>query len=524
MKTLYYLVFAAAGVLAASCSADEQSPLPQTKETLQAQLQEIIGQYDATVGVSIVALEDNDALTLNNGHHFPMQSTFKFPLALAVLKLVDQQKLSLEQKVHVTKDMLRPNTWCPMLDKYPNGGDVTVAELLDYSASQSDNNACDILFDLVGGTAKTEAFIHGTGVTDIAIKATETEMATGWDVQYTNWVTPAAMTQLLGRFYGEQDLTKKSNDFLMKLMADSPTSKQRLKGMLPEHTVVAHKTGTSDTNEDGLIGAVNDIGIITLPNGKHLAIAVFVSDTKESYETAELIIARIARAAWDYYTGKQTTALRKVELLDESRNRSIPLAIYENLAANNHKVVILSGGYLSEYDRYSYIANKLADKGYLVVSIQHDLPGDAPMAQEGDIYALREPIWRRGDSTILYTVSELKKQYRKRTFNELILIGHSNGGDMSLLLGKDYPQLISKIITLDHRRMPMPKGRYPSMLSLRAGDFKADPGVLPTKEEQQSYNIRIVELGKDVKHGEMDDSGSRVVKERILEAIEGFLE
>jgi beta-lactamase class A len=511
-------------LLLTACAEQPQRTQPATKDNLRQQLQTLISHYDATVGVSIVAVEDHDTLTINNGHHFPMQSTYKFPLALAVLHQVDEGKLQLDQEIFVTKAMLRPDTWSPLREKYPEGNvAVTVAELLDYSASQSDNNACDILFELVGGTKVTEEYIHGLGVTDMAIVATEKEMTAGWDVQYTNWVVPSAMTQLLERFLQQKDLSKTSNDFLMNLMINSPSAPNRLKGLLPEGTVVAHKTGTSDTNETGMTGAVNDIGIITLPNGKHLAIAVLVSNTQEDYETAQLLIAKITRAVYNHYTGKTGPARRQTEFTDESRKRQIPLAIYENLSANNKQVVILSGGYLSEHTRYSYIAHRLANRGYLVVSIQHDLPGDQPIAQEGKVYELRKPVWERGNATILYTIAQLKKHYPGRHFKKLILIGHSNGGDMSILLAKNHPELVSAVITLDHRRMPVQKTKAPRLLSLRASDFEADPGVLPTAGEQQQYGIRIMELGESAKHSDMDDRGSVQLKNRILEAIEAFL-
>ena len=77
--------------------------------------------------------------------------------------------------------------------------------------------------------------------------------------------------------------------------------KNRIKGQLPEGTIVAHKTGSSDTNEEGIIGAANDIGIVTLPNGRHFAISVFVTNSKENDETNEKIISDIAKAAWDYF-------------------------------------------------------------------------------------------------------------------------------------------------------------------------------------------------------------------------------
>ncbi len=87
-------------------------------------------------------------------------------------------------------------------------------------------------------------------------------------------------------------------------MTEASTGAHRLKGLLPPGTTVAHKTGTGGTSDEGITSAINDAGIIVLPDGSHLAIAVFVSNTKEALETGEEVIARIARAAYTYYAEK----------------------------------------------------------------------------------------------------------------------------------------------------------------------------------------------------------------------------
>ncbi|PQJ09689.1 hypothetical protein CJD36_017310 [Flavipsychrobacter stenotrophus] len=273
--------------------------------TLRQQLATIGNVHSGSIGISVRAIEDQDTLTVNNSHHYPMQSTFKFPLALYVLHKVDKGQLALDQKIHISKEELYRNTWSPLREKYPDGNiDITIAELLDYTVSKSDNNTCDILFKLVKGTYPTNKYIHKLGVKDIDIVATELQMGKGWGVQYTNWTTPSAMTDLLYQLYTGKCLSPGSTQFLMKLMTESANSDKRIKGLLPAGTIVAHKTGTSNTSTGGITAAVNDLGIITLPNGKHLAIAVYVSDTKEKSTEAEHVIAEIAKAVYDEYAGK----------------------------------------------------------------------------------------------------------------------------------------------------------------------------------------------------------------------------
>lgn len=272
--------------------------------TLKSEIEAIGKEAKGIVGAGIMDLKTREALLLNDTHKFPMQSTFKFPLALAVLDLVDKGKLKLDQQVHVGKAQLDTHTHSPMLGKYPGQDfDITIGELLAYSVSESDNNACDILFELAGGTKKVNDYIHALGVKGIAIVATEKEMKAGWNVQYENFAHPSAYLQLLEIVHNRKYLTPASHDFLWKCLIEGPTGAKRIKGELPKGTIVAHKTGTSATNDKGITAATNDVGIIRLPNGKDIAIAVFVSDASADLATRELVIARIARAAWDYYGG-----------------------------------------------------------------------------------------------------------------------------------------------------------------------------------------------------------------------------
>jgi beta-lactamase class A len=271
-------------------------------DSLKTKIEHFADSAEGKVGVAILDVENYDTLTINGSSKFPMQSVFKFPLALAILDHVDKGIFSLEQKIHLNKEDLLAGTWSPLRDKYPEGNvDVTLDELLTLTVSQSDNNGCDILFRLIGGVEKVEQYVHQLGIRDIAIVANEAEMHRDWQVQYRNWSSPAAMAQLLHKFFYSKILTEKSRGYLYQIMVKTNTNPRRLKGMLPEGTIVAHKTGSSGENENGLAAATNDVGIITLPNGKHIIITVFVSDSRADEKTRNSIIAKIAKAVWDNY-------------------------------------------------------------------------------------------------------------------------------------------------------------------------------------------------------------------------------
>ena len=270
------------------------------QEKLRKEIENIVQTVNASVGVGIRHIESGDTLTIHGSDHFPMQSVFKFHLALAVLADVDQGKLSVDQKVLIRKEDYFP-THSPIADKYPDGNvELTIAELLSYTVSTSDNIGCDILFKLVGGPKKVEAYIRGLGVSDIAIVNTEREMHQDWDAQFNNWTTPKAMVQLLDLFYQKKILSPQSRDLLVKIMEQTSTGKKRIKGHLPAGTVVAHKTGMGG-NDAGVISAMNDVGVVTLPSGGHFAIALFVTNPKDSIETVEAVMAKISKLVFDHY-------------------------------------------------------------------------------------------------------------------------------------------------------------------------------------------------------------------------------
>jgi len=266
----------------------------------KTEIEKIIKESKGTIGVAIKDLSNGKTLVFNKNHKFPMQSVYKFPLAMAVLHEVDKGKFALDQKILVTKKDLLPNTWSPMREKYPEGNvELTLAEILSFTVSQSDNNGCDILFRLLGGTANVDKYIKSLGIKDMSIVATEEEMHAAWDVQYTNWSKPKAMLKLLEIFNKGNKLSKSSNEFLWKIMTETSTGPNRIKGFLPSDVSVAHKTGTSGTNAQGITSAINDVGIVNLSNGKKFAIVVFVSNTPDDTKTAESIIAKISKIMWD---------------------------------------------------------------------------------------------------------------------------------------------------------------------------------------------------------------------------------
>ncbi|MFI5137419.1 MAG: class A beta-lactamase, subclass A2 [Sphingobacteriales bacterium] len=275
----------------------------QPDSVLRRQIAQIAKPVKGIVGVSILGLENRDTLNFNGKARLVMHSVMKFPIALTVLHLVDTGKLSLTQMVHIKKRDLFKGSYSPLRDKYPKGDvDLSIGDLLGYMVSLSDNSSCDILLKLIGGPQRVQAYLLQLGIRGIAVRASEADMASAWELQFANWAKPYEVTILLDQFYSGKVLTKSSTDFLYKLMTETTTGPNRIKGLLPASTVVAHKTGSSGTDAAGVTPATNDAGIITLPNGKHIAIAVFVCNSTNDEATREGVIANIAKAAFDYYS------------------------------------------------------------------------------------------------------------------------------------------------------------------------------------------------------------------------------
>jgi beta-lactamase class A len=275
-------------------------------DLLRKKIEQIVSEKNAVVGVSILGNNGKDTLSLQGDRRFPMQSVFKFHIALAVLSEIGKGKLSLDQIIVISKDELLPEDfWSPLRDENPNGGSFTIAKLIQYSVSHSDNTACDILIRLIGTPKTVEEYIKKSGIDDIQITFNEKEMQAKWENMFQNWTTPKAANATLKLFYENKDnlLSKANYDFFWKTNKETTTGKNRIKGLLPEGTIVAHKTGWSGTNkETGITAAVNNIGIVFLPNGEYFIISVFVSESKEDFDTNEKIIADIAKATYDFYT------------------------------------------------------------------------------------------------------------------------------------------------------------------------------------------------------------------------------
>ena len=188
-------------------------------------------------------------------------------------------------------------------------------------------------------------------------------------------------------------------------------------------------------------------------------------------------------------------------------------------------VAILSHGNTVKNTEYSFLANVFAARGYMVVSIQHDLETDDPMVTKvGEEFVGRRMQYNRGIFNIMFAVDELKKRYPNADYRRLTLIGHSNGGDISMYFAKLHPNLVKKVVTLDNLRVPFVTDGTVKILSFRSKDpvFKADPGVVPSDEICAKAGIKVVRT--EFQHNDLSDRGPDRVKAAIEASVQAFLD
>lgn len=284
-----------------SNSQNKRTDDKQSSE-LRNKIEQIASAAKGRVGVAAAVLETGESISLDGAERFPMQSVYKVPIAMAVLQQADAGKIKLDERVRFDKsDFVRKEQYSPIRDRRPDGGELSVGELLRFMVSHSDGSACDILLDLVGGTETVAKFLNEIKVNDVIVVNTEKEIGRDWETQYRNWASPEGALRLLRALHERRGISPASQELLLKLMRETPIGLKRLKGLLPEDADVAHKTGTSGT-KNGITAAANDIGIIALPGGRHLAVAVFIKDSAADEAARDEVTAKIARAIWDEFS------------------------------------------------------------------------------------------------------------------------------------------------------------------------------------------------------------------------------
>ena len=249
---------------------------------------------------------------------------------------------------------------------------------------------------------------------------------------------------------------------------------------------------------------------------------------------AAAAVAAIAASAFPQIVFERAIRHETITFYDASRdNRAVAVDITvrrdRELQANagmiKLPVAILNHGNTVKFTEYSFLANVFAARGYIVASIQHDLATDAPLVTKvGELYVGRLPQYRRGIANIRFAIDELRKVQPNADYDRVTLVGHSNGGDISMYFARMYPDQIKKVVTLDNLRVPfMTDGKFKT-LSFRSKDpvFKPDPGVIPDDGVCEKAGITVVRTA--FRHNDMRDAGPDEAKASIQGMLDKFLD
>lgn len=298
---------------------------------LQQEMERLAKTTDGIVGVTASHLETGRSVSIHGTEGFPMASTVKVPLAVHLLRMVDEGRLSLDTMITLTPQDLHPGsgTLSDLFNK--PGVALSIRNLMELMLLISDNSATDILLRVAGGKDAVDARLRALGVSGIRVdRSTALLIAEGtgfsgrlppeeqWSLEAfrqasrvtpseeraaavrrfqqdpRDTATPEGMAALLERIHRKELLQPDTAELLLDILRRCRTGSARIKGLLPADTEVAHKTGSMPM-------VANDVGILTLPNGAgHVAFAAF---TKSATDTgkSERAIAEIARAAYDYF-------------------------------------------------------------------------------------------------------------------------------------------------------------------------------------------------------------------------------
>lgn len=269
---------------------------PKSVEALDAQLAErlrvITNRAGGTVGVAVIHVETGRTLAIDGAKQLPLYSVFKLPVAVAVLKNVEENRLPIEKKIQVTPKDVAPGSRFN-LDLWRKPVDRSVRELIEISIVRSDNTSTDKLLELIGGPAAVTERMRSLGFPNIDIHVSTRQFAANRENPNTG--SAEDLARLLAHLQKGQILAAPQLEMLLGFMGRAMTGEKRLRGNLPKDTPVADKTGTGEAGSN-----TNDVGLITLPEGKgHLAIAVLISGSKLPAAAQEKLIAELARAAYD---------------------------------------------------------------------------------------------------------------------------------------------------------------------------------------------------------------------------------
>ena len=284
-----------------SKSTSNNSTNPPLTDVLTDSISRIVSACPGEIGVAII-INNTDTVKVNDKSVYPMMSVFKVHQALALCNDFDNKGISLDTLVKIDRNRLDSKTWSPMMKDYSELViSLTVRDLLRYTIAQSDNNASNLMFKDMVNVAQTDSFI-ATLIprSSFQIAYTEEEMSADHDKAYSNYTSPLGAAMLMNRLFTDKIISDEKQDFIKNTLKECKTGTDRIAAPLldKEGVVIAHKTGSGDINENGILAAHNDVAYICLPNNVCYTLAIFVKDFKGNESQASQYVAHISEVVY----------------------------------------------------------------------------------------------------------------------------------------------------------------------------------------------------------------------------------
>jgi beta-lactamase class A len=292
MKTIFRILISAAMLLV---------PMAGHAQTFDASLERLLKDKDFPVGVAAIC--GDDVAVHQNDERYPLASVMKLPVALCVLQKMEDEGTSLDSLVCIEKSRMIPGTYSPVRDSAGTGDvHLTMGQAISYCVSMSDNIVCDWLMDYCGGAGAVQKYVNSLGLRPFRLRFDERGLHADIRHEFRNWSRPLTIALLMQKLDCGEILSDEYRAFLLGVMGGTVTGADKIKAGLPSGTPVAHKTGHSDRlsvgPNSGRRIADNDAAIITLPDGRHLYLVVFVKLSGLSDADNAALIANIAEIAY----------------------------------------------------------------------------------------------------------------------------------------------------------------------------------------------------------------------------------
>lgn len=292
------LLLTAVAVILLTACRQREAVSHDYRTGLEKELTAIADSAKGDVGIALIY--DGDTLTVNNDAIYPMMSVFKLHQAVALCRMFEENGTSLDSVMTLRRSELDPDTWSPMLKDH-TGEEISLPmrRLLEYTLIESDNNASNEMFVRLMSPAACDSVIAGIIPRgSFEIRFNEAEMQDDHSRAYSNRTSPLGAAILIDRVFTDTLVGKSYQDFIKSALLRCQTGPDKISAALSETEgiTIGHKTGSGYRDENGRLAASNDVAFVTLPDGRHYSLAVFVKDFDGTDAEAAAIIARISAA------------------------------------------------------------------------------------------------------------------------------------------------------------------------------------------------------------------------------------